>query len=354
MKNADEKSNVRKKAIAKSRWKLIYKALKNEAATSSTDENVSVMRFKSFGFLQQKSLPEMTGSEDVMWSQISFDESHEYSLKIRQLNMKLSAQDLIGFNNTGNVCRSKSVCELGGGMTCLAGFTVACTSNAKEVLVTDGNLKSCQNAEIIAKENHSKFGTTKVSVRQLLWNKQETFADLKEKFDIVVGADCFFFDDYRQDLVNTIKHILKPEGIAWMFAPQRGSTLKKFQEIAEADFTIELQENYDLDVWAKHQKLNSSVGDAGHYDENIHYPWLMILQKSPPLPLGLSSRMRCPTLEPKKCGNPTRIGPSNHQGNVSPGTDQSLDFDLLTSVDWNIYRLDIDAINNCSNVVETL
>ncbi|XP_071835210.1 calmodulin-lysine N-methyltransferase-like [Apostichopus japonicus] len=298
MKNADEKSNVRKKAIAKSRWKLIYKALKNEAATSSTDENVSVMRFKSFGFLQQKSLPEMTGSEDVMWSQISFDESHEYSLKIRQLNMKLSAQDLIGFNNTGNVCvwpaeevlthyclknrsifQSKSVCELGGGMTCLAGFTVACTSNAKEVLVTDGNLKSCQNAEIIAKENHSKFGTTKVSVRQLLWNKPETFADLKEKFDIVAGADCFFFDDYRQDLVNTIKHILKPEGIAWMFAPQRGSTLKKFQEIAEADFTIELQENYDSDVWAKHQKLNSSVGDAGHYDENIHYPWLMILQK---------------------------------------------------------------------------
>ncbi|PIK42817.1 putative calmodulin-lysine N-methyltransferase [Apostichopus japonicus] len=301
MKNADEKSNVRKKAIAKSRWKLIYKALKNEAATSSTDENVSVMRFKSFGFLQQKSLPEMTGSEDVMWSQISFDESHEYSLKIRQLNMKLSAQDLIGFNNTGNVCRSKSVCELGGGMTCLAGFTVACTSNAKEVLVTDGNLKSCQNAEIIAKENHSKFGTTEVSVRQLLWNKPETFADLKEKFDIVAGADWIQIratinnNNLRRDemylscfvafsLMTTdricqhIKHILKPEGIAWMFAPQRGSTLKKFQEIAEADFTIELQENYDSDVWAKHQKLNSSVGDAGHYDEDIHYPWLMILQ----------------------------------------------------------------------------
>lgn len=41
-----------------------------------------------------------------------------------------------------------------------------------------------------------------------------------------------------------------------MFAPQRGSTLKKFQEIAEADFTIELQENYDSDVWARHQKVN--------------------------------------------------------------------------------------------------
>lgn len=302
MQKPADKTISKQRTLAKSRWKLIYHALKKDSTnadiSSDLHQNVSVLRFKSFGFVLQKDIEDSKDCENASWSHCTCSLVPEFSLKIRQLNLRPTAKDLIGFNNTGNVCiwpaeevltyyclknrsflRSKSVCELGGGMTCLAGLAVACSSDANEVVVTDGNEQSCQNAETIRKENTSKFGCTQVSVKQVLWNKEETFADLREKFDMVLGADCFFFDEYRQDLVNTITSILKPGGTAWMFAPHRGSTLRQFESIAQKNFSTNLVENYDHLVWERHQNMKSTREVTGQYDEDIHYPWMLTLCK---------------------------------------------------------------------------
>ncbi|CAM9894504.1 unnamed protein product [Lampetra fluviatilis] len=183
---------------------------------------------------------------------------------------------LNSFDNTGNVCvwpaeevmafycikhrhmfRGLSVCELGGGMTCLAGLMVAITSEAKDVLLTDGNDKA---------------------VKILRWDNEEDIFPLEGKFDILLCADCLFVDDYRASLVDTLHRLLRPGGTVLVFAPQRGNTLDKFCVLAErSGFKIEKTEAYDQQVWAIHSAVKTEGKNA--YDENLHFPILLTLTR---------------------------------------------------------------------------
>ncbi|XP_077292355.1 calmodulin-lysine N-methyltransferase [Arctopsyche grandis] len=272
------------KLAARKRWKILAKALLHE--DRDTDIEVSVRRFTSFGILA----PVFTDGD---WHRYS-TRNNSHSISIRQLKRSLTAKDLIGFNNTGNICvwpseetlsiyvvnnlhifTSKNVLELGGGMSCMAGLIVAKYGNANSVHVTDGNSKSVDNVRAIIERNRLQHRAV-CSVLQ--WETKAPDVAMSNLYDVVLVADCLFFDEVREDLIRTIGSRLSEGGVAFVMAPQRGDTLDQFVRTSKAyGFSCAKCEKYDDVIWERHVELLKS---NTCYDPSLHYPILLKLTKS--------------------------------------------------------------------------
>lgn len=194
----------------------------------------------------------------------------------------------MGFNNTGNLCvwpseeslayyilnnlevfEGKMVLELGSGMSALAGLMVAKYGMAKQVLLTDGNLYAVDN---IRKSLMFNVFQSEVDCCVLQWGVTK----ISGSYDVILSADCLFFDDARIDLVNTIYELLNEDGLAYVIAPCRGGTLDIFEEFAQKKgFLCERLFYYDDVIWKKHLECLKN----SEYDQNLHYPILLILKK---------------------------------------------------------------------------
>ncbi|XP_050734717.1 calmodulin-lysine N-methyltransferase-like isoform X2 [Eriocheir sinensis] len=119
--------------VARRRWRILAEALQRSSTRDASPDSVSTRKFQSFGLLSYETL----GQDFYSVRCISSD----LRVIVRLLRRDFSPSQLTGFNNTGNVCiwpseeiltyyclsnlktfSEKSVLELGGGMTCLAGM----------------------------------------------------------------------------------------------------------------------------------------------------------------------------------------------------------------------------------------
>lgn len=304
-------------SIAKRRWKILAKALCNRSNSTSFDETeteksnsqataastdqinltlsddylASVRRFTCFCLFQRNPFIVRDGENWFVYQ--TNVENHEYSVVIRELCQKFTPEDLIGFNNTGNICvwpseealayhvlhhlpvfQQLNVLELGGGMTCLAGLLIAKYTQANFVHLTDGNILSVQNANETLSQNQNNL-TSKVVCSVLKWENIDSVQS-DAQYDCIISADCLFFDSARSSFINALWLFMKPTGFGLIMAPCRGDTLNIFlQQATQKGFNCQVRKCYNRTIWRKHLELL----DTSVYDENIHYPILIEITK---------------------------------------------------------------------------
>lgn len=337
-----EEKVSKKRNTAQRRWRILAKALigsqevsvsledEEEEEEEEEEEDVSVRRFTSFDLFKVARVESPPVEPDsVTWYEYSTSlENKLFTLQIRRSKRNFTASELIGFNNTGNICvwpseeclayyllknrhicRNGTVLELGGGMSCLAGMIAAKYCDPRRVALTDGNVTSVNNVRsIVARNGMADFvecGVVQWAKAAKTFRMARTFMHphsnglrikswtgsckdatkiVEKQYDVILCADCLFFDEARSDLVETIYGCLRNDGIALVMAPRRGSTFQKFAEAAMKRGLVARQiDRYDLNIWSMHLEL---LEHSQEYCPDLHYPILLELTKQKKTPPG--------------------------------------------------------------------
>lgn len=296
-----------KKPDARDRWKLLAFALRRSSVDSDNGDafdGISQRQFDGLNIVRQRCLPNLPDSEqfgsNAYAYEIKLSKSLDTNLSlnffeviVHHVNRQWTAKDLIGFNNTGNICvwpseealayyalenitifKDTWLLELGGGMTCLAGLMIAKYGSPYLVHLTDGNTVSVANVKRTLRLNDFDCF---VKCSQLKWeNIAKRHPAERCKYNMIICADCLFFVDSHTALLDTIDFYLAQNGKAFIMAPKRNNTFDDFvHKAVNRGFHVNVIKNYSYDIWLKHLQLKNSQ----NYNEDIHYPLLLTLEK---------------------------------------------------------------------------
>ncbi|GAV71818.1 Methyltransf_16 domain-containing protein [Cephalotus follicularis] len=187
------------------------------------------------------------------------------------------SEDVLAYFCLSNaeMLRAKRVIELGSGYG-LAGLVIASTSEALEVVISDGNPQVVDYIQRNIDANSRAFGGTRVKSLMLHWNQEEV-SDISNTFDVIVASDCTFFKEFHKDLARIVKSLLRnmEPSEAIFFSPKRGDSLQKFLgEIEEIGLHFSITENYDAEVWKRHQEFMNGDDSWPSYEKDHCYPLL--------------------------------------------------------------------------------
>ncbi|KAK3413790.1 calmodulin-lysine N-methyltransferase [Eucalyptus grandis] len=172
--------------------------------------------------------------------------------------------------------RCKKVIELGSGYG-LAGLVIAAATEASEVVISDGNPQVVDYIKCNIDANLKMFGGTKVMPMMLHWN-QTGVSEISNSYDIIVASDCTFFKEFHSDLARMIKSLLKQPGPSEsiLLSPKRGDSLDKFLYlIAKEGLRFSVTENYDSEIWKRHQGFVNGDDSWPGYQKDHCYPLLV-------------------------------------------------------------------------------
>ncbi|XKL61386.1 hypothetical protein PGB90_008443 [Kerria lacca] len=278
------------KEIIKRRWNILAEALFANKFNHSRKRDLIKNNLNYFNLFSVYCVSE-ENNDDIVWYQYQLKiNGITRGIKIRYSSRNFTIEELTGFNNTGNVrvwpseeilayfilkhehfFIGKTILEVGGGMSCLAGILLAQSVDCRSIHITDGNTTAIENVRKIIKENSTL--RCPLSCDVLVWQYHYEHSNT---YDIILAADCLFFDNYQIDLIRLMAALLNSNGTILVMAPKRGDTLQKFVNLSrEFNFTCAVYRYYDEIVWSQHLKLKVHP----EYKEDIHYPLLLILHK---------------------------------------------------------------------------
>ena len=164
-----------------------------------------------------------------------------------------------------------TVLELGAG-TGLAGFCLS-SHRKQSVILSDGNASVVE----LLKKNAAHSGNGN-SVRLLRWDVPGTYLDLVDRVDVVIGADCLFFEDYHSALVQLVKNFFAAGRCRafYIIAPSRGRSLEKWVQGLRSSVLCDIQV-CDLDVFVKAHSEAAKTHEG--YVSDCHYPVLVSVKK---------------------------------------------------------------------------
>jgi len=283
------------------RWNMLKKfLLKKETPRQSVTRCIS-----TFGLLNQAQADgKLQDESGTNYQAFSFSMPHEelplsidLRLKVETTMKDLEIADKDSVDNTGNVCvwpseeilayhcihklgedffRNKRVLELGCGVG-VAGLLLAkAFPSIQKIVLTDGNASVVENLQYNIDRLCEKGELGKhISCAQLLWQDNEGITDRFGEFDIVIAADCLFFETFHNDLISLIRKVCegRPNSVV-MFNPKRGKSLDNFLNLlSQSTLAVaEVNENYNERVFQKNLEYEM---EYSFYSKENHYPLLL-------------------------------------------------------------------------------
>lgn len=123
---------------------------------------------------------------------------------------------------------------------------------ATTVTITDGHPECVENERVCIQMCKQMYPEICISANLLRWSSLEDISNFTEEatrlFDVVVCADCLFFENFHDDLLNVLCNTTHPSGQVILMQPSRAGSLQRFLDKAVDFFTLERLESYDEQV----------------------------------------------------------------------------------------------------------
>ncbi|KAF0978343.1 hypothetical protein FDP41_002858 [Naegleria fowleri] len=304
------------------RWRMLRKFLLSKQYRNTELEASSATRcISSFGLIERKAVepPKARDGHIIashyQWMQFSLKKytsgSHkQFSKNSRELisievrvktdtTMKdLEIADKDKVDNTGNVCmwpseeilayhcihklgaeffNGKRVLEIGCGIG-VAGLMIAkAFPSITEIVLTDGNVSVVENLRynIAHLVQNGDLLDDKITCSQLLWQNNAQL-EMLGTFDVILAADCLFFEEYHNDLVTLLKKSADGRQLSVvMFNPKRGKSLENFIskfQLQSPQASVFIDEKYDDNIFNTHLRYET---ENALYSKDNHYPLLL-------------------------------------------------------------------------------